>query len=375
MNNIFYFSGILLSILFMQACENQKANTEASTDASVKSIVLTSAQFETGKMALGDPQEHVFSEVVNARGYVQATPDGLAKVGVFVAGTVQNIRHNPGEWVNKGEVLFELSGSEVIQIQQDYAQNHARLLQAAMELERMKGLLDGNIVSQREFQTAQAEYTVLKANNEALALRLKMLQLKPDDVAAGNFKTAVPVLAPISAYISKQELVAGQYLEPKDTPLELVDTRKLQVNLSVFETDLAQLQTGQEVLFFSPGHQQVAHKATLSVVGRSINQESKTIVCTATIHQPHQAQLVHGMYVECEVLTCERTAMALPAEAIMKDGFNHYVLVKTSEDDNGMVFTHKAVDIGRETLEFTEVLSTGLKDVLVKGAYHLNVEE
>lgn len=375
MNKITYFSGLLLTVFFLNACGNKETNTDPEVKLASHDIQLTRTQFETGKMAIGQAQEHVFTEAVSAKGYIQATPDGLAKVGVFVPGTVKNIRHKTGEWVNKGDVLFELTGTAIIQLQQDYAQNHARLMMAGQELERMQGLLDQNIVSQRDFQTASTEFTVLKANDEALAAQLKMNHLKPENVADGKLVNSVPVLATMSGYISKQELMLGQYLEPQHNPVELVDTRKLQLNLNVFEKDLSLLQTDQKVLFYSPGHKHIAYEARLKVVGKSIDQESKTIVCSAIINEPEQAQFVHGMYVECEVLTCERTALALPTEAIIKDGYNHYVLVKTTEDDKGYNFSRKPVDIGRETLEFTEVLNTDLKDVLVKGVYNLNVEE
>jgi membrane fusion protein, heavy metal efflux system len=375
MKNRITLTGIFLLVLVLNACQHKSVNTEATDEVLSKEVTVTRAQFETGKMMVGTPQDHLFTEEVSAKGYLLAAPDGLAKVGVSVPGTVKNIRHKTGEWVKKGDVLFELTGTAIIQLQQDYAQNHARMLMAAQELERMQGLLDENIVSQRDFQNAKGEFSVLKANDEALAAQLKMIHLKAERVAEGNLLTSVPVQAPMSGYISQQLLSTGQYLEPQDTPLELVDTRKLQLNLYVFERDILQLQPGQRVLFYEPGRKDSVYEATLQVVGKSINQESKTILCIADIHPAEATPFVHGMYAECAVLTCERKALALPTEAVIKDGYNHYVLVKTAEDENAFTFTRKAVEIGRETLDYTEILTSDLNDVLVSGTYNLSSEE
>ncbi|MBN2805510.1 MAG: efflux RND transporter periplasmic adaptor subunit [Prolixibacteraceae bacterium] len=375
MKNKLYLLGIILSMLVLNGCQNKSVHTDVPDEVVSKEVTVTRAQFETGKMMVGAPQDHLFTEEVSAKGYVLAAPDGLAKVGVFVPGTVKNIRFKTGEWVRKGDVLFELTGSAIIQLQQDYAQNHARLLMAGQELERMQGLLDGNIVSQRDFQNAKVEFSVLKANDEALTAQLKLIHVKAEKVAEGALLTSVPVLAPMSSYISQQELTAGQYLEPQDTPIELVDTRKLQLNLYVFERDIMQLQPGQKVLFYEPGRKDSAYEATLSVVGKSINQETKTILCTASITNVETMSFVHGMYAECAVLTCERKALALPTEAVIKDGYNHYVLVKISEDENALTFVRKAVEIGRETLDYTEILTNDLDQVLISGTFNLITED
>jgi len=113
----------------------------------------------------------------------------------------------------------------------------------------------------------------------------------------------------------------------------------------------------------------------ISVIGKSIDQESKTIPCVTTIINDNNHQFVHGMYAECSIITSERIALALPSEAIVKDGYSHFVLVKISNEYDMMTFSKQPVEIGREELDFTEVLTPGLTNVLTSGLYNLTVEE
>ena len=366
---------ILLIALLVAGCQKKNTNLEPVDEPTVKNIELTKQQFETGKMELGQPLEHNFSEVVSSKGFLKAAPDGIAQVGVFISGNVNSIHRKSGEWVKKGDLLFKLTGKEIIEIQQDYIQNNAKLTLAKMDMERMKTLVEENISAQKEYQTALSEYQILKAANEALNAKLTMLHLNPEKIVSGNLVTAVSVLAPISGYITLQNITVGEFLEPGNKIMEIIDIQKLQLNLFVFEKDLKLLQPGQKVLFNEPDRKTELFEATLSVIGKSIDQESKTIPCVATIINDNNHQFVHGMYAECSIITSERIALALPSEAIVKDGYSHFVLVKISNEYDMMTFSKQPVEIGREELDFTEVLTPGLTNVLTSGLYNLTVEE
>ena len=81
------------------------------------------------------------------------------------------------------------------------------------------------------------------------------------------------------------------------------------------------------------------------------------------------------MYAECDVVVSEHLAHAVPTEAIVKDGYNNYVLVKSGDKGDVQQFSKVKVEIGREELEFTEILTTGLSNILLKGLYNLNLKE
>lgn len=375
MNKYNLITGIVLMVLLVSGCHNKNNPVEPVNESEVKYIELTKQQFETGKMELGQPFEHSFSEVVSSKGYLKAAPDGIAQISVAISGRVKNIRRNVGEMVKKGELLFQLEGNEIIDLQQEFVQNHSKLSLAQQELDRMKLLIDENIVAQKEHQMALSEFQILKATNDALSAKLELLHLNPQKIAQGNIAATVSVFAPISGFITRQNIIIGEFLEPQKNALEIIDIQKLQLNLFVFEKDMMLLQPEQKVRFNEPDRKTQVFEATLSVIGKSIDQESKTIPCVATISNGNNHQFVHGMYAECTIVTCERTAFALPTEAIVKDGYNNYVLVKTGEEGDVMKFSKQAVEIGREELDFTEVLTPGLTNVLTSGLYNLTVEE
>ncbi|MDA3928176.1 MAG: efflux RND transporter periplasmic adaptor subunit [Prolixibacteraceae bacterium] len=369
------FISILLTLFYTTACQNKSKETESETMPEKKGIEITVEQFAKAKMELGSPKAHVFSELVTTKGFLKASAAGKANVSVFLPGRVKEIMFVMGDFVKKGTTLFVLEGNEIIELQQSFAQNKAELDLAKYELDRMEKLVNEKIAATKDLNAAQSQFQTLKATHEGLKARLKLLNIDPAKVEIGEINPEVSILAPISAYITQLNIVQGEYLESQKIAIELIDTRNLQLYLSVFETDIFTLAKGQKVLFYDSDRKDRRFEATLSLVGKSIDPQSKTIQCIANLNDKTDHNFVNGMYVECAIVTSEHESNAIPTEAIIKDGYNHYVLVKESGKDGILNFAKVNIEIGKEELEFTEVLTEGLEDVLLAGVYNLNVEE
>ena len=80
-----------------------------------------------------------------------------------------------------------------------------------------------------------------------------MINIDPAAVEKGIILPVLSVRSPIRGVVTRQDLVLGQFIEPQVTVMEVVDTRKLQLNIMVFERDLAGLAPGQTVKFHTPG--------------------------------------------------------------------------------------------------------------------------
>lgn len=368
---------LFFTLFAFAACQNKQetSSTTSGLESSGKAVVITRQQFETAKMELGKPGEYVFYEAVYSKGYLRPSPEGIALVNVPIPGNVKNIRYNTGEWVNQGAVLFELEGKEIIEIQQEYIQENSRFEMAKAEKERLDALQKENIVAVREYQTALSQYQVSKAGRDALKSQLQLLKLDPDLIASGKIASAIPVKAPISGYLTALNIISGEYLERQKNAVELVNNKKLLLYFYVFEKDLPRLKVGQRIAFFEPDRKEEIYDANISVIGHSIDPDSKTIECIANIDQHTPWQLLNGMYTECKIITASDTAMAVPSDAVVKDGFNSFVLVKSTEDETAYSFKKVPVETGREELEYTELLTPGLDNVLLSGLYMLNLEE
>ncbi len=242
-------------------------------------IVITMEQFKESGMKVGSPSPMQFSNEISASGMIAASLTGRAKISTLIPGRIKHIHHEIGETVQAGAPLFTLESHEIISLQQDYAEVIHQLALLKADYERQKALSDEKVVAQKDFYKTKSEYLTMLARAEGMKARLGMIYIDPSDVENGTIVPSLTVRAPIRGTITRQELVMGQFIDPQETVMEVVDTYKLQLVLQVFEKDLAALLTGQKIHFYTPDQRDRIFEATLSHVGKSINPETKTVQC------------------------------------------------------------------------------------------------
>jgi len=334
-------------------------------------IAITREQFQTAGMVIGEPPVTLFSNEVFARGTILPSVSGSSAIGTLVPGRVKEIFHAVGDRVKGSEPLFSLEGQEIIALQEEYAEVFHQLALLTANYQRHKALSEEQVLARKEFQLTESELKVMQARAGGLRARLKMLYIDPSAVESGIIVPQIMIRSPIAGVITRQDLMLGQYVEPMVTCMEIVDTRKLQLTLSIFEKDLAALAVGQQVEFHVPGQEAQVFKATISRIGSAIDPEEKTISCRATIQQENHATLVSNLYVEAKIITCHREARAVPEDALQRDQERDYIWILVDEKDDQLLFRKIPVQTGVTRGGYTEVLDDDLDKVLIEGAYNL----
>ncbi len=97
--------------------------------------------------------------------------------------------------------------------------------------------------------------------------------------------------------------------------------------------------------------------------------------CYATIKPEESSLFLDNMYVEAEIITCEREALALPETALIREPDRDYVLILLEENDQSYTFRKMPVQTGVTRQGFTEILEDDLSSVLVEGVFSLWTEE
>jgi cobalt-zinc-cadmium efflux system membrane fusion protein len=375
MNGKYIAPGILIAWLALASCSSQKGTPVEEETQTSKEITISRTQFETAGMQLGRPEMVRFQSSVRANGQVSAAPSGMAQISSLVPGKIKRIAVNVGDRVNKGQLLCVLESTEYIQLQQDYAESHGRLKSVQAEYERQKGLAGDNIASQKNYLNAEGEYLSLQARCEGLKTKLQLLGMNADKAEKGLIVKELSLTAPIGGYVSSLLTETGSFAEPQRVIMELLDLNQLQLKLSVFEKDFSGLKPGLKINFFSPNNPAKIYTGSLLSYSRTIDAQTKAITVIGSIVPADKSELINGMYLEAEILTGEKEAMALPDEAILKSGDARLVLVQKTAKDNEMTFVRKEVKTGLSSKGFTEILNPeGLENVLVKGGFNLVME-
>ncbi|HRY34124.1 MAG TPA: efflux RND transporter periplasmic adaptor subunit [Bacteroidales bacterium] len=360
-----------ITVLLIHACHENQTESEASDSL----IRISRAQFLADSMATGTAEPALFEETIAARAEIKAASGAMAIVSVPINGIIRNIHCKPGQKVARGQVLFELSGIPLIDLQKEYAAAYATTQRVKGDFERMEALYKEQIGSRKDFILAESEYLAARANTNALKLKLELLGLDTVRIAAGYFYPNCPVLSPIQGEISKMTLILGQYAEPGTSLVEITDRRHLLLELMVFPEDLPRLREGQNVRFRMPGDQTMTYSAILFTIGVNVLEDTRAIACQALISDPDFVYGMKGLYTEAEIITHSDTLLSVPSDAVIKSENNAYLLKLVREDSSQYYFEKVSISTGPEHHKRIALRSGPVKDViLLKGTYNISAE-
>lgn len=357
------------------ACQPKTPPINPVINESEQLIHISQQQFNSEKMEIGTMTTHSFQDVISCNGSITAPPNVIASISTSIAGIVKSIHFAPGDYVKKGQLLCQIESNDLIALQQDFAETSAQLSNYKSDYERNLALHQEKIGAEKNLISSESIYKATKAKYESLELKLKILQLNPNKIKEGDFYSSLSLTAPINGYITNYNLTLGEFAEQQKSLIEIVDTDRLQVQISVFEKDIQQLKIGQTLHFKTQSNSEETYMAHLSSIGKSIDSKTKTVICLANIEEKAKGKLYNGSFIEVEITTNEKDAKALPSHAILKSGPDRYVFVIDKSDDQNYYLRKEKIEIGTESKGFTEIISSqNLAKVITEGAYNISLE-
>ncbi len=369
------FAVCVILIFISSGCGNSTKPNEETAIESENLIQVTVQQFAADSMKTGEITRRSFEEEVICNGYISAPPNGIAQVSASVSGIVGSISCAIGDNVKKGQILARISSNELMMLQQEFTESTAKLKRLKLDYERGKSLYDEKIGAEKDFIAIESDYKSMLSKYNSLKLRLQLLKLDVTRIESGDMYAEFPLIAPISGYITSQNLILGQFIEQQKSLVEIVDVNQLQLYLSVFENEIGKLRTGQNLQFNAAGEPSVLNSATLTSISKTINPETKTILCTAKIKSGERSRLINNSFIEARIGVNRKEANALPTEAILKSEKDHYVYQIVKSDNQAYFLRKVKVEIGMALDGFTEIVGGDqLTNVLVKGVYNLPVQ-
>lgn len=363
---------LLLLTSHFVACKQSTTSQNEITNKNKELIQISRKQFNSEKMEIGHAKTHCFEDIVSCNGFIMTTPKGIARLSTPLPGIVKSIHFTPGDFVKKSQVLCKIESNELLTLQQEFAETAALQKSIAGNYERAKNLYKENISSEKEFLSIESTYKANHAKYESMALKLQLLHFDIRKIEEGHFYSSFSLVAPINAYITNSNLILGEFTDQQKSFVEMIDPNELQIQISVFEKDIHQLKPGQTVQFKSLSSPDELFTAHISSIGKGIDSETKGIICRAKIEKNAKKALYNGSFVEAEIITHKKNAMALPTEAILKSGTNHYIFVVAESDEKNYYLQKEKIRIGSESKGYSELLdSSRLNQVLIQGVYKL----
>jgi cobalt-zinc-cadmium efflux system membrane fusion protein len=160
-------------------------------------------------------------------------------------------------------------------------------------------------------------------------------------------------------------------IQPADTLAEIADLTHLWVVADVPERDAGTMRVGLDTEVKIAAFPGEIIRGRLSFVSATVNPDTRTVRVRLDLANP-QKRFKPAMLATMVLKDPAQRKLTIPASAVVRDGDQEYVFVRTSEDK----FVLRPVTLGGEPGE-TRVLIDGVKpgeQIVVDGAFHLNNE-
>jgi len=334
---------LLAATIAMVACGKPHPEAQAVTPNTIQARLSQAELLEI-------PQE------VEIHGTVEANQ--VAAISARVMAMVTAVHVNVGEKVRQGQLLLEIdpqaSEGQLAQAQGALSQARAALALAERNYERFKALAQVRAASELEVDMAKMQFEQASGAVE---------QAEGAVAAASSVAADARVTAPFNGRVAKKMAEVGDLAAP-GRPLMMVESvagRRLAVSVPESLMHQAKLQTGDSLTVRIDSRPDLgAFQGTVAEMTPGADPASHSF--QAKIDLP-AADLTTGAAGRAWIQTETRSAVAIPADAIVRQGGLSLVVIRTA---NGLAAT-RVVTLGRELADGrVEVLSglTGGETVL-----------
>ncbi len=278
-----------------------------------------------------------------------------AVLSAQVAARVVEVAVRQGDLVKRGEILVRFDAAEpqarLKQAEAAWLGATARRKQAEADYQRMKTLIAEEVISQRQFEAADAAYQTAQAEEEAARRQREAAEVILD------FTT---VTAPFGGRVTRREVDPGEFAAAGRSLLALDATDLFRLETALPLAEEGRLQLGQRHPVEITGLPVM--QGTIDEIVPAADPETRTV--TVKVLLPRGAAVRSGLFGRLLLSGAAAKGIFVPKSAVREIGQLETVRVLEA----GRVIT-RHVQTGRETGEQIEILS-GLRpneQVVVEG--------
>jgi HlyD family secretion protein len=255
----------------------------------------------TPSYRLGKVEQGAIRSTVSATGTLSAVR--TVEVGTQVSGQIAAVYVDYNSHVTKGQLIARidpiLQQQAVQDAQTGVARAEAPLTQTRLELERSKALHDQKIITDAEYNLAQSNYAVAKANAASAQISL--------DKARQNL-AYTNIYSPIEGVVVERAMDVGQTVAASLASPRLFvianDLSRMQILASVDESDIGKITPGQPVTFTVQSYPDRQFEGSVTQVRLNATTVNNVVSYTAIVSTPNpDGRLLPGMTATVKFVT------------------------------------------------------------------------
>jgi RND family efflux transporter MFP subunit len=251
-----------------------------------------------------------------------------------VAGKVDYISDVQGSELAKNDILITIDRDIAEKLK---AEAEANLYLAQSNYDRDLSLLKKKIISEEGINKS----------------KLSLEQAKNEYTKALNTYDDMVIKAPEGGYVGVVKANIGDEVKIGDYLFSLIAKSDFYVFVELPQIMHGKVSTN-DVVTVKNQHNKVTYGKILAISDYVSNNGT----ITAKLEFPYSNDLLHGAFVEAEIVFNRHKALALPEKAVLKNNQGDFIYVITPENKAKQVY----VKLGIRTNDMIELLSTELKE-------------
>jgi membrane fusion protein (multidrug efflux system) len=324
-----YFFISLLSILLLACGASGDENAKNGDKRDIKPTLVTVTQVKNQAV------ETTETTIGSLEGLIDPT------VASELAARVVKVHVNPGETVNKGQLIATLDATD-FGMQRNEQQAEVARIQALIDnqakiVARNQALVDKKFISQNVVDNDMAQQKVLKQQLAAAKARVGSIN---------HNSSKARIIAPVTGVIEKKLVDTGDFVQVGDPIVQIISKQRLRAHLPFPEHIGAQLKPGLKVRLSTP----TSEKPVESVIRElkpMITEGSRTIDVIADVEDETSWQ--PGASVTGTVVLGEQSAaMMIPEQSlvlrpagevvyVVRNNVAYQTIIKTGLRQDGLI--------------------------------------
>ncbi len=324
---------------------------EVSTLGQSNDLMLNDTQMRLANITTRRAGKRSVGETMFINGTLAVDEERSEAISSRAPGRIEKLFvKESGQPVAKGQPLYVLYSEQLLTLQQEYLLAKDQYESLGKTELRYKSFLD--------------------AATRKL-LRYGLTQSQIDQLNRNSMEPRITFLSPSTGIVVTIEATEGQYVEEGALLYRIEDVSSLWVEAELYPNEASIVKLGDKITVNVNGSESTRAEAEVTFLSPEFRAGTQILIMRAMINNPGM-QLRPGQQVQVLFTRGSREAIALPVDAVIRDGKGSHVYVQSGRN----TFRPRMVKTGIEGFEQVEI-TEGLTEsdtVAVTGAYLLYSE-
>jgi membrane fusion protein, heavy metal efflux system len=353
----------------------------AQVDVTKGQVILSGEARDTLGVQTAEVGPRTIEEGIFAYATLTTPWNRHAYVSARLPGRIDKLHVQPGQTVMAGQLLAELQSLDLknLQLEAVNAHNDLRLSEKLVEQMEAAGLS----VSRRQLEEARSKYQQDLEGRRIVRSKWLSLGLSSEEFDKLTRESdlqrlpLLPIRSPIGGVVIHADLSIGKVVEATEHLFEIVDPSAVWVKIGVLEQDLHRIEPGQRVKLRLTAYPDEEFESKVWVKEPSLDSQTHLGTVWAKLANPpgSEPRLLPGMNgLARVVVSSARETLAIPADALITEGAERYVLLEQTATAAASQYQKQNVVVGRHTTDFVEILAGNVYPgdrVVTRGSHEL----